>query len=70
MNNVKLWEDVYHIECVHSSVRNVTFCGVPWKLENLEFLKFVLEGAYLLEEMIIHLPKWESQWDAQRDCEA
>jgi hypothetical protein len=56
MNNVKLWEDVYHIECVHSSVRNVTFCGVPWKLENLEFLKFVLEGAYLLEEMIIHLP--------------
>ena len=56
MNNLKLWEDVYHIECVHSCIRKVTFCGVPWKPGNHEFLKFVLEVAYLLEEMTIHLP--------------
>jgi hypothetical protein len=70
MNNVSCGKMFTILNVCIQVFRNVTFCGVPWKPENLEFLKFVLEGAYLLEEMIIHLPKWESQWDAQHDCQA
>uniref|UniRef100_A0A0E0JKD5 Uncharacterized protein n=1 Tax=Oryza punctata TaxID=4537 RepID=A0A0E0JKD5_ORYPU len=42
------WEKVDPVECVTSNLKKLVFHGVPWCPGNLEFLKFIVEGAYFL----------------------
>uniref|UniRef100_A0A0D9YAV1 F-box domain-containing protein n=1 Tax=Oryza glumipatula TaxID=40148 RepID=A0A0D9YAV1_9ORYZ len=51
------WGKVDPVECVTSHLKKLVFHGMPWCPGNFEFLKFIVEGAYLLEKVLIVLPK-------------
>ncbi|CAL4976723.1 unnamed protein product [Urochloa decumbens] len=51
--NMKFWQDVGAIECVQSHIKLMMFCDFRGERSELAFLKFFLESAQELKELVI-----------------
>uniref|UniRef100_A0A0E0JKR5 F-box domain-containing protein n=1 Tax=Oryza punctata TaxID=4537 RepID=A0A0E0JKR5_ORYPU len=51
-HNSKFWQEVGHIECVESSIKKVVFDQFRGGANELEFIKFILERAQMLDRMV------------------
>ncbi|CAL4962812.1 unnamed protein product [Urochloa decumbens] len=51
--NQKFWQEASGIECVQSHIRDMVFHEYSGKHNQLAFLKFILENAQMLREMVI-----------------
>ncbi|KAF0898500.1 hypothetical protein E2562_008101 [Oryza meyeriana var. granulata] len=60
--NLKFWQDVGPIECLHSHVNKVVFNKFRGERSELAFLKFILERAAALQKIVVVLADGDQAW--------
>ncbi|KAM0859348.1 hypothetical protein ACQ4PT_047269 [Festuca glaucescens] len=66
--NLKFWQEVAPIDCLEARVKKVVFSQFRGKRMELAFLRFVLERAQILENLVVVLANGDTATEDDETC--